>query len=192
MTDPHDLHQAADSLLRQALWNLSAQGDDLDPILDDDRLIAAIRGQSPLTPDEYRRFLASAPTQDRWHVLADTERAMAYHRWRKLGFDPRPVRASAAADAERRVQIVHIDKTQVMYSVDFIPMDPAGRRWRINVEVPEAIAKAATTGLRLIDSEGLVWVEGTPDQRAILVGFWERDDDLLSRLNRVTLQLEPR
>jgi hypothetical protein len=79
-----------------------------------------------------------------------------------------------------------------MYTMDLIPIDAQGKQWRINLKVSEDLAAMAPAGLKLVDSEGMVWVEGHPDESLELVGFRQRDEDLWERIHRVKLQLIPR
>jgi len=174
-----------------------------DPLIDDERLRQAIRGENPLSPEEQRLVVLSIETQERIAILnrieqikaqdlvAEQEDTQSY--WAGRGWDDTELILLAAADAERTVKPIHIEKP--LYSVDLLPIDADGRVWRINLRIAQQeiddLLEHTPRGVRLIDNEGEIWAEGPLSETGELVGFWERDDDLLARLHRCSLKLKP-
>jgi len=99
----------------------------------------------------------------------------------------------AAADDGHQVRPIHFEKP--LYSVDLIPIDAAGRVWRINIQLDRSVVQdllgSQARAFKLVDTDGLTWLRGMPNEAGELVGFWQRDEDLLQRLERVRLSLKP-
>lgn len=179
-----------EQLLREVRKQASIDAPHTGPLLSDERLLAALHGKRPLTPAEHRLLLDSADTREQYTLLAQMERARALQAWRERGISGTIPLRLAAADETAKPTPLHYPKE--MYTLDLIPIDAQGKEWRINLRVTEEFAKFSKSGVQLVDSEGLVWLEGHPDESGELVGFWARDESLWERIHRVELQLLPR
>lgn len=175
-----------------------------EPTIGDERLLEHIRGDRPLDARQRRQVVCSVDLRERMAILEHSERIRADDRvaerrasvrevWAQRGWSGKRMRLLAAADTAREVRPLPLEVN--LGSVDMIPIDAEGRVWRINVQIArnkvETVLAETPGDIRLVDSEGLVWVEGRPNQKGELVGFWERDEDLLERVARVSFELEP-
>ena len=175
----------------------AAAAEDQDPeapvTLSDERLSQALRGERPLNDDERRQVLVSAQLQERVAVLSGIMRIEARDFAADLDWPDEELTLLAAADDGHQVRPIHFEKP--LYSVDLIPIDAAGRVWRINIQLDRAVVQdllgSQARAFKLVDTDGLTWLRGMPNEAGELVGFWQRDEDLLQRLERVRLSLKP-
>lgn len=181
--------RGVDWLLRELLWEASNESGADQPVLSDARLMAAIRGEQPLSSDEYNQIVNSAATQEHYALLLQQEQARVYQALIDKGLEPAPIVLLAAADEAREVRPLRIEMNG--YAIELTPIDAAGSVWHIRLEVSRELAEICTTGLTLGDDQGLIWLSGRPDEQGRLEGYWEREDDLLERLSGVKLTLKP-
>ena len=167
--------------------------------IDDDRLRAAIRHEVPLTREEQRRVLFSAELQHRIKQLrrfermraedtAATAEAAGDRHW-----SLEPTCRVAAAEPGRAVEPVRLQPKG--FTIDLIPIDADGKVWQlellVHADVLEELRQLMPTGMRLVDSEGETWLSGRPDDDGRIQGYWEREDDLALRLERVSVAVAP-
>lgn len=176
-------------LIRGILDAIAAQDIDDSPRLTDERLHAAIFGQQPLNQHERRLLALSAATRDRLAWLRHLERARALSSWQQRGIDPKPLQLLAAADTTPAIGPLRL--TGEGYSVALTPVDLEGREWHIAVQIAAALIAATPGGFQLVDSEGLIWLTGHPDAGGIVSGYWNKEEQLWSRVHRVQLALLP-
>lgn len=183
------------------------------PLLDDERLLQALRGEKALTAAEQRLLILSLETRERFVILqrveqiraedadddegaddaAEALRSVSQAYWDACGWNDGPITLLAAADDKPRVEPIRVKKK--LYSVDLIPIDIDGREWRINIQIArqelEAFRENTSERVQLVDDEGKVWAEGTPNQQGELVAFLEDDEGLMQRLLRCPPTLKP-
>jgi hypothetical protein len=177
-------------LTRDVLDAIAAADLDDTQGLPDERLRALIFGRQPLTPPERRLLARSAVTRDRLAWLRHLERARSLAAWQEQALVPRPLQLLAAADEAPVVAPVHLRGDH--YGVDLTPVDLDGHVWHIALRISPELIAATPGGFQLSDSEGLVWLAGHPDAGGELTGYWNRDESLWQRLQRVRLELSPR
>ena len=180
-------------LFQDAVRAAASEIPEHEPLFDDDRILDAVRGVRPLTNKERNRLLFSAETQERFAKIRHQERKRITAFWEKILYETSDMRLLAAADGDDQVRAVRLEKK--LCTIDLTPIDARGKEWQIAVTIaPEVIAELlqnSPRGIKVVDSEGEVWIQGLPDENGALSGYWQRDDNLRERLKRVSVGLRP-
>lgn len=154
----------------------------------DAALLDLVLGRAELSQRRRLALMLSPADRQRLAELRQLERARVLQRWRAARRPTPTLSLRAAADDRVRP----LDMAGEGFSLRLIPFDLEGRLWKIALRIAPELVADTPVGFRLEDSEGLVWVRGHADAAGQLVGFWERDEALLERLQRVELRLLPR
>jgi hypothetical protein len=61
----------------------------------------------------------------------------------------------------------------------------------LHLQLSERLLRLSDTGIRLIDSKGVVWLEGQPDAAGELSGNWQHPGSPLGELLECRLHIQP-
>ena len=155
--------------------------------LDEARLRRALSGAEPLSQAEQRLLWTSPAARWRLTMLWVSERAAQYLAWHQAGIAPQ-IAYLAASDAA--VQPVTID-THPHFTIKLFPLDTDGKRWTIFLKLSDTAHQTLLTGIRLVDTGGLLWLAGPVDGDGELSVDWPHPEPPLQRLHRYELRVEP-
>ena len=156
--------------------------------LDEARLRQALTGTVELSPAEQALLLHDPSARQRLYALRDAQRARQYLIWKRLGM---ATQVSYLAAADVTDHPVTID-THPHLTVKVFPLDAEGTRWTIFLKVSETLQETLLSGLRLLDSGGLLWLIGQVDADGELSMDWAHAESPLQRLHHYELRIEPR
>ncbi|WP_203070566.1 hypothetical protein [Falsiroseomonas ponticola] len=147
----------------------------------------ALSGRAPaLTPADEQRLLLSPAARLHHAQARDALRRIAAHRLARAGVETEARRLAAATEAD----------TFELRSADFTlagqrDEEGADPEWLLLLRLSDRIC-AALDGLplRLLDEEGLVWLEGWPDASGTLGGVWTEHGTPMARLARMGVRIE--
>ena len=154
---------------------------------DNQRLREAISGRQALTAGERRQLLHSPRARAQLVRIANELRGETRAHWRQAGVTPDIVYQAAAGDEVRPLSL----DSNPDFGVDLYPLDPKGRRWTISLRLSARVMDGLTAGVRLRDSDGVLWLQGRPDSDGELSGDWALPESPVDRLRRCKLSLEP-
>lgn len=176
----------ADQLHRELLTTMVTDFSE-ESHISDERLKAVLSRDATFSDDEMRLLLSSAATRERYIVMKETLRAMAMRRWRKRKLQ-RPVFHLKAASS---VHPYHEDCGD--YELKMTPMNKEGTRWRLEMIFEQALIKDIPMGIRVREYEGeqRVFVQGIPDERRRLSAYFDNEDNLVERIIKYGLTIEP-
>lgn len=153
----------------------------------DEHLVSVLHGETRLTQRQRLALALSPADRQRLGELRQLERAKALLRWRETGWQVPTMDLRVAGDDQIQPFVVEDSGCKV----HLIPFDLDGRVWKIQVDIDLELVAETPTGFRLLDTEGLVWVQGHPNAQGELIGYWERKESPWQRRHRVQLRLLP-
>jgi len=156
-------------------------------LTDEGRLRAVVSGRRPLSLDEQRLLLRSPQARQQLYGVAVALRAETRAHWRQAGVDTALVYQAAAADEVRPVSV----DSNPDFSVSLFPLDEQGRHWTVSLSLSGRVMQGLVGPLRLVDSDGGLWLQGTPDADGELSADWILPGSPLRRLRRFRLSIEP-
>ena len=156
-------------------------------LTDEARLRAAISGRQPLNTDERRLLLRSQRARQHLHDVAAMLRADTRASWRQAGVDTQLVYQAAAAEEVRPVSVA----SNPDFAVSLFPLDQQGLRWTVSLSLSDRVMQGLAGPVRLVDSDGGLWLQGEPDADGELSADWALPDSPLRRLRRFRLSIEP-
>lgn len=182
MPSSSELHQLLGELLRTQPDRPIAE-----PMPDDERLREALTGRRPFDADERRLFLRSPTARARLNRLAEVIRAETYARWHRGGIAADIVYRAAAGGETKPISVT----SNPDFALTLFPLHPEGGAWSLHLRLSPRAFEALSVGVRLIDSDGAVWLEGRPDRDGELSGDWRLSESPLERLREFRLRVEP-
>jgi len=155
---------------------------------DTQRLREAITGRRPLDASERGQLLRSPRARARLVRMANELRAATRAHWRRAGIIPDIIYQAAADDEVRPLSV----DSNPDFGVDLFPLDPDGHRWTVSLRLSARVMDGLLPGgVRLLDSDGGLWLQGRPDSDGELSGDWDLSDSPPERLRRFKLSIEP-
>ncbi|MEI2780097.1 MAG: hypothetical protein V9H25_02095 [Candidatus Competibacter sp.] len=147
----------------------------------------ALARKAALSESERKALLHSPQARRQFYFMADVARAETYARWKQAGIETSLCYRAAASPTVEPLKI----ESNPHFTLILFPLDEQGETWNLYLKLSPPLRQLATSGIRLVDDRGEVWLAGQPDADGELSGDWQLEGSPLERLLQQQLQIQP-
>ncbi|CAK0772452.1 conserved hypothetical protein [uncultured Gammaproteobacteria bacterium] len=165
--------------------------DSLDSVPDERRYLAALDGTQPLSVEEKRQLWLSPAARVRFFNARALRLAEVAVAWKRQGLQNTGQRLAADGGNTDIARVRTADFTLTLQRDD---TDPAKPEWIMILKLEGELRQSLENGgfaVTVIDSGGLEWFHGTPDQDGTVSTVWSHLKSPLDRLRDHSITVKP-